>query len=224
MERKGKGTAKRFLIAAVLIAAIIGTGCSCSNSEEEAADSSAPKAGTEIQINIGEADGEDKPPESSTPETDTEAQNDVNEVDASDKIEGSTAGITDLLNDYNAIAEYPVTSDMIDSGARSYDNWVSINGISVHITNTEKAMFVDYDWEGPDDSAIVPVMRDFCKAIAPSLADEDFDVAIEELRSGKYQYYDRYTFGGIEAMYNAKDLAGTEDIRYTVKTEYDLGT
>lgn len=225
MARKGKGSIKRILIATVIIAVIAGIGNSRSDDEDKVAGSSASKTSTVIQGNAGETDRESDPSDSSAPEEDTEVKSGVGETDndVSDEVEGSTSGITDLLNAYNAIAEYPIAQDMIRSGARTYDNWVSVNGVSVHITNTEKAMFVDYNLEGPDDSAIVPIMRDFCKALSPSLTDDDFAVALEELRSGKHQYYDYYTFSGIEVSYNTQDLINTEDIRYIVKTGYDLG-
>lgn len=130
---------------------------------------------------------------------------------------GATDGIIQLLVNYSDIAEYPIAT--ITSGDRDYDNWVQVNGISIHIIDTEKSMTINYDWEGQDDSAIVPVMRDFCKALVPSLTNEDFSIALDQLRSEEYQYFDTYTFSGIEGTYITTPLE-TGETRYTIETGY----
>ena len=195
-RHKEKRPKKRFLIAVIVIILIIGAGASGSNKENTQSESLPRKTDTKIQDSTNETD-----------------------VDIPDKIKGSTKDITALLNSYNTIAEYPIASDMVRDGARDYDNWVSVNEVSVHIINTTKAMFVDYSWDGPDDSPIVPVMRDFCKALDSSVTDEVFSTALEALRSGEYKNYNKYTFSNIQAMYMETSL-WNGNTSFLIKTEF----
>lgn len=126
--------------------------------------------------------------------------------------------INRLLAAYNAIAEYPITPEMVQDGAYDFKANVSCNGVWIAIYATSNnGMFVDYDDEAANDGAIQPIFRDFCKALNSDITDDDANSAWEILQTEEYQNYSPYDFEGIECTYSESPLSNGEH-RYIVKT------
>ena len=128
--------------------------------------------------------------------------------------------INKLLTDYNAIAEYPITPEMVQKGAYNSTANVSCNGVWIRISATSNnGIFVDYDDEAANDETIQPIFRDFCKALNSEITDDDVDSVWEILQTEKYQNYNAYNFEGVECTY-AESLLVNGEHRYILKTNY----
>ncbi len=126
--------------------------------------------------------------------------------------------INKLLTDYNTIAEYPITPEMVQNGAYNFTANISCNGVWIRISATSNnGIFVDYNDEAANDTTIQPIFRDFCKALNSEIKDDDVDSVWKILQTEKYQNYNPYIFEGIECTYGESPLVNGEH-RYIVKT------
>lgn len=131
----------------------------------------------------------------------------------------SDSRIDKLLKEYNEIAEYQITPDMVENGAYSFSANISCNGVWIMIYASDtNGIFVDYQNEADDDSAIMPLFRDFCKAINADLTNEDISAAWKDLQSGEYKNYNYYNCGGIKCTYSVSIPLSNGQYSFIVKT------
>lgn len=176
-------------------------------------DSSDENAKVERKQELEESSSNDQPasaaPELLPPETSLETT----------YLYHSDARIEQLLSAYNEIAEYPISPDMVSSGAYDFAANISCNGVFIIVTvSGDHDLFVDYRIEAKGDSAIKPLFRDFCKSLNSEINDEDIETAWSALQTKEYKNYNRYKFKGIECTYTASAQLSNGTYRFIVKT------
>lgn len=132
--------------------------------------------------------------------------------------------INNVLNAYNAVAEYKVSSEDISAGSSNSNAKASINGVYI-LLYSSTGIAVDYQLEATDDSAIFPVFRDFCKAINPSLTDDELELAWNDMRLfekptsvSEIKAYNELEIGGIECTFNNPQDLTNGVKRFSLKT------
>lgn len=174
------------------------------NSEDSKTGDESNPSNSYIESTVGETSTEE------ATEENTEATNTV-------KYHGNEQ-VNNLLTDYNAVAECPITPEMVENGAYNYSANVSCNGVWIMVYATSNnGIFVDYQDEAASDKNVKQLFKGFCKALNADITDEDVNVAWAALQTGQYKNYNAYDFEGIECTYVESLLANGEH-RYIIKT------
>lgn len=127
--------------------------------------------------------------------------------------------IEHLLTSYNAVAEYQISADMVSEGAYPSSANISCNNVNIRVNvNDAGDIFVDYQIEAADDTAVKPLFRDFCKALDSNVTNEDVETAWKALQTKEYQNYNSYKFNEIECTYSVSMQLSNGDYRFTVKS------
>lgn len=128
-------------------------------------------------------------------------------------------GLNQLLIDYNAIAEIPISPEMVDNGVYFFECNITVNEVYIQLYNSSTGLFVDFYDEAASDASIYPLFRDFAKALKSELTDKVIEQAWNELKSNNYDYYtDKYDMGGIKASYDDMKL-NNGTFSYSIKLE-----
>lgn len=131
----------------------------------------------------------------------------------------SNAQIEQLLTSYNEVAEYQISPDMVSEGAYPSSANILCNSVNIRINvNDDGDIFVDYEIEAADDTAVEPLFRDFCKALDPNVTNENVETAWKALQTKEYQNYNSYKFNEIECTYSVSMQLSNGDYRFTVKS------
>lgn len=101
--------------------------------------------------------------------------------------------INRLLTNYNKIAEYDITPEIVETKQYKNDRaFITIENVWVQIytLSTRSGLLIEIEDETYDDKIIEILFRDFCKAISPQLTQNDIILAWNNLKSGEHGYYD----------------------------------
>jgi len=104
--------------------------------------------------------------------------------------------VNNTLIEYNKIAEYPIDDKFIQEMIEverplSKITYTLSNGVYFILLYNDynRTLFIDYQEETSDDSALYAVVRDMSKAIKPEMSDEDVELLIESVKNGTVKNY-----------------------------------
>ena len=116
--------------------------------------------------------------------------------------------ISQLINDYNEIADKKITQSQVSPGESSADVIVYLDKIYIRIYDSAPGMYVDYYYTGDINSAGVDtVFKNFTVALGGDFSDDDFSEFIDRINNpqrDKYGYYEcpiKCNLGGIDCEY-----------------------
>jgi hypothetical protein len=113
--------------------------------------------------------------------------------------------VNQFITSYNEVSEYPISPDAVgtsnggNTGSFQYDG-----GPNIAVThNSSGQLMIRLLHEDETDGKIVYIFEDICRAIDPTLSDEDISGAINEIRSNDYSYYAPYQLHNLKCSYNS---------------------
>ena len=87
--------------------------------------------------------------------------------------------INRIINDYNKIATYPITKDMLTESSRTNRIYASINGVKVEIGgyypekySTDKGVWLDFNLEAKTDEGLDTIFIDFIRVLEKDITLE----------------------------------------------------
>lgn len=149
------------------------------------------------------------PPETSEPQTTAIGESEYESEYTFHRL----PSIEQLILDYNAIAEVPVTVDMLHDSSIRNTLYVSCNGVWITIFESFDELWVKFQIDADTDIAYYPIYRDFLAALGAVFANDDF-LALWEEQIITLGVMDDLTIDGLLCTYNDMAIDGGK-FRYT---------
>lgn len=126
--------------------------------------------------------------------------------------------INNLIKKYNEISETPISESEISKDFQD-ETFINTQDVTVRVAINSLGTFIDYDTESTSNETLYNIFNTFTKCMINDISDEEIKNIFDELLTGQYTAYTKYTYKNMGATYSESSLSNG-DTRYTLKTEF----
>lgn len=126
--------------------------------------------------------------------------------------------INNLIIKYNEISETPIAENEVSTDFKD-QTFINTQDVTVRISINSLGTFIDYDTESTSNEVLYEIFNTFTKCVISDISDGEIKNIFDELLTGQYSAYTKYTYKNMSSTYSESNLSNG-DTRYTLKTEF----
>ena len=126
--------------------------------------------------------------------------------------------INNLIIKYNEISETPIAENEVSTDFKD-QTFINTQDVTVRISINSLGTFINYDTESTSNEVLYEIFNTFTKCVVSDISDREIKNIFDELLTGQYSAYTKYTYKNMSSTYSESNLSNG-DTRYTLKTEF----